>query len=180
MLITWISACFWGLRGCDSVRQVVPLLRKDRQAIILATKARLASSDPCPDRIFAGRARTIVNLNVAVLEVVSSRSEGIKGEQDRSPSIVIDYRLKQVILGHPQGPWTGIRYQSVIPSPTSQYIPNPIRPPKQGDQVLYFSGANFDSCQIVPATPSALAAVRTAAPPVQRAENDVSGMWGPL
>jgi hypothetical protein len=174
--------CFWGLRGCDSVQQVVPLLWTDRQATILATEARLASPDPCPDRILAGRVRTIVNLNVAVLEVVSTRSEATKGEQEHSPEIVIDYQLKQVILGDPRGPWTGIRYPSVIPSPVSRrgYIPNVMRPPKQGDQVFYFGGADFSSCQIVPATPSALAAVRTATPPAQRTEDDISGMWGRL
>jgi hypothetical protein len=41
-------ACFWGLRGCDSVQQVVPLLWKDRMAIERAAATRLASQDPCP------------------------------------------------------------------------------------------------------------------------------------
>jgi hypothetical protein len=69
--------CFWGLRGCGSVRQVVPLLWKDRQAIERRTLARLQSPDPCPERILAGRVRYILDLNVALLEVVNSRFEEV-------------------------------------------------------------------------------------------------------
>jgi len=40
--------------------------------------------------------------------------------------------------------------------------------PKPGNRVLYFGGANFNSCRVIPATPSAIEAVRTAAPVSQR------------
>jgi hypothetical protein len=174
--------CFWGMRGCDSVRQVTPLLWKDRQAIVDAATVRLSSPNPCPDRILAGRVRTLLDLNVALLEVLSSRSEEINYEGARTPEIVMDYRLREAVRGQPQGPWTNIRYRQAVPwplSPTGQ-IPNPIRPsyPKPGDRFLYFSGANFDSCRIVPATPSAESAVRMAIPAHKRSEDDIGWMWG--
>jgi hypothetical protein len=174
--------CFWNIRGCDSVRQVAPLLWTDRQAIVAATAARLFSKDPCPDRILVGRVRYLPDLNVALVEVVSSRSEEVNHEGDISREIVTDYRLKEAVRGHPQGPWTGIRYREGIPwplSPTGE-IANPVGPsvPKPGDRFLYFSGARFDSCRIVPATPSAESAVRTSVPAPRRLEDDIDGMWG--
>jgi hypothetical protein len=175
-------SCFWNIRGCASVRQVVPLLWADRQAVVAATAARLAPDDPCPAKILAGRVRYLLDLNVALLEVVRSRTEEVDYEGDRHREIVTDYRLKEVIRGRADGPWTGIRYREAIPwplSPTGE-IANPIRPayPKTGDRFLYFSGAHFDSCRIVPAMPSAESAVRTAVPAPRRQEDDIAWMWG--
>ncbi len=174
--------CFWGLRGCDSVRQVVPLLWEDRKEIEARTNARLRSADPCPDLVLGGRVRYLPDLNVALLEVVASRSEDINYEGNRSEDIVTDYRLKEAIRGEPKGPWTGVRHRWTIPSPVSTggEISNPMQPvyPKPGDQFLYFSGADFDSCRIVPATPSAQAAVRSAIPAPRRIEDDIGWMFG--
>jgi hypothetical protein len=174
--------CFWALHGCDSVRQVVPLLWRDRKTIEETTLARLRSADPCPDRILAGRVRYLLDLNVALLEVVNSRSEEINHEGDRSFEITTDYRLKEVIRGHPEGPWTNIRTRSTIPSPSSNdgRIANPMGLPylTPGDRFLYFSGATFDSCRVVRATPSAENAVRTAIPAPRRAEDDIGWMFG--
>jgi hypothetical protein len=174
--------CFWGIRGCDYVRQVTPLLWKDRQAIIDATAARFASADPCPDRILAGRIRTLPDLNVALLEVVRSRSEEVNYEGDRSADIVTDYRLKEAIRGQPQGPWTDFRYRQTVPWPLSpggeRFNPVPPRYPKPGERLLYFSGATFDSCRIVPATRSAESAVRMAMPASKRSDDDIGWMWG--
>jgi hypothetical protein len=39
--------------------------------------------------------------------------------------------------------------------------------------VLAFSNLTFDSCQIVPATPSVLAAIRNAIPAPRRAEDEL-------
>jgi hypothetical protein len=175
-------SCFWNLCGCDSVRQVVPLLWKDRQEISAATTARLTPINPCPDRILAGRVRSLPDLNVALLEVVSSRNVEVNEEGDRSHEIVTDYRLKEVILGHPVGPWTGMRYRQAIPWPLSPTgnIANPVLPalPRAGERFLYFSGVRFDSCRIVPATPSAEAAIRAAVPATRRSGDDISVMWG--
>ena len=158
-------SCFWNLRGCNSVRQVAPLLWKDRQEIVAAAAARLASNKPCPDRVLAGRVRTLPDLNIALLEVVRARSVDIKTEGSLSSEIVVDYRLKEVILGHPKGPWTDMRGKQVIRSPLSatRQTANPtLRFPQAGERFLYFSGGKFDSYQIVPATRSAEAAVRGA------------------
>jgi hypothetical protein len=90
----------------------------------------------------------------------------------------VDYRLKEAILGHPGGPWTGIRLRRVIEwplSPTGQIANPALRAfPQVGERFLYFSGAKFDSCRIVPATPSAEAAVRGAVPADIRIEDEVA------
>jgi hypothetical protein len=175
-------SCFWNLRGCSSARQVVPLLWKDRQEILAATAARLTPGDPCPDRILAGRVRSLPDLNVALLEVVRSRHVEINMEGDPSHEISTDYRLKEIILGHPAGHWTDMRYREAIRRPLSPTgeIANPMSRalPKAGERFLYFSGARFDSCRIVPARPSAEAAVRGAVPADRRSEDDISGMRG--
>jgi hypothetical protein len=170
-------SCFWNLRGCDSVRQVVPLLWADRQAIVATTAARLNSPNPCPDWLLAARVHYLLDLNVALLEVVRSRTEKVNREGALSQETITDYRLKEVIRGRADGPWTGIHYRPAIPSPSSPAteIANPMRPPnpKPGDRFLYFSGARFDSCRIVPATPSAESAVRTAVPASRRQEDEI-------
>ena len=147
-----------------------------------ATAARLTPKDPCPDRILAGRVRSLPDLNVALLEVVSSREVEVNQEGDITREIVTDYRLREAILGHAEGRWTDIRYRQAIPWPLSPTgsVANPIGPafPKAGDRFLYFDGARFDSCRIVPATPSAEAAIRTSIPAAKRIEDDMSWMWG--
>jgi hypothetical protein len=175
-------SCFWGLRGCDSVRQVVPRLWEDQRKIWQTTDIRLTSSDSCPDRILAGRVRTLPDLNVALLEAVGSRYEDVNREGDLSQEPVTDFRLKEVIHGHPVGPWTDVHYRDSIPwalSPTGN-LANSARWlfPRAGERFLYFSGARFDSCRIVRATPSAEAAVRAAVPAAKRSEDDISWMWG--
>jgi len=140
-------SCFWNLRGCGSVSEVAPLLWHDRQAILEAADARLKYQDPCPDRILAGRVRYLPDLDVALLEVVNSRYEDVNHEGDISQETVTDYRLKEVIRGHPEGPWTGIRYRRAIPWPASPggAIANPVGLsfPKAGDRFLYFGGAGL-------------------------------------
>jgi hypothetical protein len=175
-------SCFWGLRGCDSVRQVVPYLWQDRQEILAAAAARLTPTNPCPDRILAGRVRSLPDLNVSLLEVLRSREVEVNREGDRTREIVTDYRLREAMLGRAEGPWTDIRHRRMIPwplSPTGSML-NPMQPlfPKAGERFLYFSGAEFDACRIVPATPSAEAAIRRSVPAPKRIEDDVSGFWG--
>jgi hypothetical protein len=88
----------------------------------------------------------------------------------------MDFRLLKEVLGdRAQGPWTDIAYERFIPSPANgtERIPNPVAPfPKPGDRVLAFTGARFESCGIVPYTPSAEAAVRAAVPAPRRIEDD--------
>jgi hypothetical protein len=171
-------SCFWSIRGCDSVRQVVPLLWADRQAIATRAAARLASQNPCSDEILAGRVRTLPDLNVALLEVAKSRSMETNREGEHVRETVTDYRVKEVIRGRPEGRWTAKDYRQLIPWPPApggeMMKPMPPSHPNQGDRFLYFSGAGFDSCRIVPATPSAESAVRTAVPAPRRKEDEVA------
>jgi len=175
-------SCFWNFRGCTSVRQVVPLLWKDRQEILEATAARFTPNDPCPDRVLAGRVRSLPDLNIALLEVVRAKRLDVNTEGDVSSEIVVDYRQKEAILGNPEGPWTDMRIRQVIHRPLlhAGTMANPALKtfPRAGERFLYFSGAKFDSCRIVPATASAEAAVRGAVRPDRRSEDDVSNFWG--
>lgn len=175
-------SCFWGLRGCDSVRQVVPRLWADQRKLWQTTDIRLTSPDSCPDRILTGRVRTLPDLNVALLEAVGSRNVDVNREGDLSQEPATDFRLKEVILGHPVGPWTDMHYRDSIPwalSPTGNLANSAWWFfPRAGERFLYFSGARFDSCRIVRATPSAEAAVRAAVPAAKRSEDDISWMRG--
>jgi hypothetical protein len=175
-------SCFWGLRGCDSVRQVVPRLWEDQRKLWQMTDIRLTSLDSCPDRILAGRVRTLPDLNVALLEAIGSRYVVVNREGEFSQETATDFRLKEVILGHPLGPWIDMRYRDSIRWPLSPTgnLGNAARWffPRAGESFLYFSGVRFDSCRIVPATPSAEEAVRAAVPAAKRSEDDISWMWG--
>jgi hypothetical protein len=167
--------CFWGLRGCDSVQQVVPLLWKDRTAIEQTAAARLRFDNPCPDRVLAGRVRTLLDLKVALLEVVKSRSETFNEEGVPDEFLVIDFRLVESIRGESSGQWTNFRFRETIPSPSypRAQLMNPlVLNPKPGERFLYFTGANFDSCRIVPATSSAEAIVRSTTPAPRRIEDN--------
>jgi hypothetical protein len=176
-------SCFWGMRGCDSVRQVVPLLWAARQAVVARAAARLASQNPCSDQILTGRVRTLPDLHVVLLNVANARSVETDHEGGRAREIVIDYRLQGVIRGRPEGPWTEAHYGESVPkslAPEWEQA-NPLLPlhPKPGDKFLYFIGARFESCRIVPATPSAESAVRDALPATRRKGDEVvlGGRW---
>ena len=170
-------SCFWGIRGCDSVRQVVPLLWAARQAVVARAAARLASQNPCSDEILAGRVRTLPDLRVILLDVANSRSVETNHEAGIIREIVTDYRLREVIRGRPEGPWMEANHGENIPRSLAPEwdSANPMLPPhpKPGDRFLYFSGAQFESCRIVPATASAEAAVRAALPATKRREDEV-------
>jgi hypothetical protein len=177
-------SCLWSIGGCSSVREVAPALWHDKAAIEAATVSRLSSDNPCPDDMLAGRVRNLPDLNIELLEVMKSRDDGInnyEGDPVSDHITITDYRLIEVIRGRAGVPRIGIGHRNRIPAPLSraERIWNPVRPPSQrGDRVLYFSGAQFDSCRVVPATPSALSAVRTAVAAPKRREDDLSSGWG--
>jgi hypothetical protein len=51
---------------------------------------------------------------------------------------------------------------------------NPVSPfHHTGDRVLFFTNLIFESCQVVPATPSALSVVRTTVPVPKRDEDEI-------
>jgi hypothetical protein len=134
--------CYWDLSGCNSVRQVVPQLWQDLKDAEEAAAARLRSSNPCPDRILAGRVRYLLDMNVSLLEVANEAN---------GPA----YKISEVIHHYEKGRPVEIP-QAVLPGA------------HPGDRFLYFDAAKFDSCQIVPDTPSAEAAVRSAVPAPRR------------
>jgi len=174
-------SCFWGIRGCDSVLQVAPLLWKDQQAIQTAAASRLKSQDPCPDRILADRVRYLPDLIVELLEVTDSRPRGAADGRDAVGSLTAGYRLKETIWGSADRAQLWERYEASIAwaSDSREHISPPqLRSLKAGDKVLVFSGAKFNSCRVVPATPSAEAAVRNAVPAPRRLEDDVSVYMG--
>jgi hypothetical protein len=175
-------SCFWGIHRCILAREVAPLLWRDKQAIEARAFARFyPQRNPCPDSMLAARVRYLPDLSVELLEVTSSRHERVNEEGDTGEALITSYRLKEVIRGRSSGPWTDIRYRRLIPLPAdpTERTANPVPPfLKPGDRVLAFTGAKFESCRMVPATPSAEAAVRTATPAPRRREDEVQPMRG--
>jgi len=173
-------SCMWSMKGCRSVREVAAALLQDKASIEAATLSRLSSGNPCPDEMLAGRVRYLPGLNVELLEVTNSRSDVIgnyEGDFVSDYITVTDYRLIEVIRGVAGKSISAMTHRNLIPAPLSvtQQIWNPVRPAKKrGERVLYFSGAKFDSCRAVPATPSALSAVRSAVPAPKRSEDEMS------
>jgi hypothetical protein len=164
-------SCFWDLRGCALVRDVAPLLWRDKQVIDARTVARLQGREnPCPDSVLAGRVRTLPDLNVYLLEAIGSGRQA-------SDAPTKNYRLlKEVLRGHADGSWTDIAYERFMRPPANPAVAPFLKP---GDRVLAFTGARFESCGMVPDTPSAEAAVRTAVPPPRRREDDrLPGLGG--
>jgi hypothetical protein len=161
-------SCYWGIRGCVSAREIAPLFWRDKQAIEAKAVSRLRGpGNPCPDTVLAARVRYLLDLNVELLEVTDSGRERANGKREAGESPTISYQLKEVIRGHSGRAQTLVPYRTSIASPlgSTERMSNPLPPSlKARDRVLAFTGANFDSCQIVPATPSAESAVRSAVP----------------
>jgi hypothetical protein len=162
-------SCVWNLRGCLSARDMAPLLRQDEERIMAATHARLISREPCPDRILAGRVRYLPDVDILLLQVVDSQQENVNTEGELSHDFYTDYKLIEVIRGPKNYPnRLRLRYRPTALSPSEGAemgtiaLGNPVSPlHHSGDRVLFFTNLIFESCQVVPATPSALAAVRT-------------------
>jgi hypothetical protein len=167
--------CFWSLRGCDDAREIAPELWQDEQAIQAATYQQLIS-EKCPDSIIEGRMRYLPDISVLLLEVTGSRRVEVNEEGGRAEDWFTDYKLKEVIRGQSFGSWKNVRLRKTIPSPTDppRQIANQIWPPtKIGSQVLFFGNLYFDSCRIIPATPSALDIVRKTPAPPGRPEDEI-------
>jgi hypothetical protein len=163
-------SCFWGLRGCGSARQVLPRLWEDREAVIRAAASRLASPNPCPDRILAGRVRRLLDLVVERREGTDPILAGATSPMAAAAASRPGYRLKETISGGADW-FPRCTYPSGFLSRRDPVAPSL----KAGDEVLVFLGADFQSCRIVPATASAEAAVRTAVPAPRRREDDNIG-----
>ncbi|MGA8072710.1 MAG: hypothetical protein WB995_04500 [Candidatus Acidiferrales bacterium] len=171
-------SCFWSLLGCRHAQQIAPLLWQDKRAIDTATLARLKSSDPCPDRILAGRVKYLPDVVVSLLESNGSKHTSVDEEGHRDDEISTDYKIVEDLRGRSSGPWDSVRSRTTVPYPgdDSHTLPNPgLRWTKPGDKVLAFSSLGFDSCGFVLATPSALAAIRDAVPAPRRLEDELVG-----
>jgi len=165
-------SCAWSLHGCLSAREMAPLLWQDETKIMAATYARLISREPCPDRILAGRVRYLPDVDILLLEVADSQQEDVNTEGEASQEFNTDYKLIEVIRGRTDYPTKlRLRHRQTALSPSEGTgmgpfgLANPLSPiHKVGGRVLFFTNLTFESCQLVPATPSALSVVRTTAP----------------
>ena len=166
-------SCFWGLHGCEDAREIAPGLWQDAQTIRASTYKRLIT-EKCPDSIIEGRMRYLPDVSVLLLEVTSSGHVKVNEEGGATENGLTEYQLKEVIREDTL--WKKVGFRRMIPSPidSTHEMSNQIWPPaKIGGQVLFFGNLHFDSCQIIPATPSALAIVRKAPAPPKRPEDEI-------
>jgi hypothetical protein len=173
-------ACFWSLRGCSTPRQVAPLLSEDAEHIQQDAVARLGSTDPCTARIVVGRSRYLADVSVSLIESEGLRREPVNMAGSSGMRTVTDYKLIEVLRGFPVKSLKSVEARSSVPVPGdyTKQLPN-FGPqwPERGKQILLFSNHHFDSCQLVPAVPEAIAAVRNTSPAPRRREDElVSGL----
>lgn len=168
--------CFWALRGCSHVRKIAPKLWQDKENIEAATLARLQSPNPCPDRILGGRARYLPDVSIVLLE-----SKGIRARSVLQPGwpvggTVTDYKGIEAVRGTlPQGVQPVWSTDTVpFPGDYNRRLPNNgLKSARAGERVLGFLNLAFDTCGIVPATPSSLAAIENVAPAPRRWEDEL-------
>jgi hypothetical protein len=170
-------SCFWSLLGCRHPRQIAPLLWQDKKTIEDATLARLKSDDPCPDRIIAGRMRYLPDADVVLLESTGFKTESINEEGLRVDETRTNYKLLEVLRGRSSMSWDSVKGSPTVPYPGDyqRTLPNRgLQWAKAGERVLAFSNLYCDSCRMVPATLSALSAVRGATLAPRRAEDELA------
>jgi hypothetical protein len=155
-------SCFIGLRGCQSAREIALVIWEDKKSIQAAAKARLESGDPCPDRILPGRVKYLLDANLVLMDVQRVWTEKIEEEGHEEDETFADYKVAEVLRGRS---WTPVTERIFYRSKLS------IAP---GSRILMFSNHRIESCGVVSATPSALAAVRNAVPAPKRPEDE----WG--
>jgi hypothetical protein len=168
--------CFWGFVGCNHARQVAPLLWQDHEAIGAATLARLQSNDPCPDRILIGRVKYLPDIGLMLLESIGSKSERVNEDGLPVDEIWTRYKLIEVLRGRQTKSWDAVRSVGTIPYPGDyqRKLRNPaLEWANAGERVLAFDNLIFDSCRVVLATPSAMAAIQSAIPKPRRSEDEL-------
>jgi len=171
--------CFWRLSGCEHARQIAPRLWEDKLAIERAALARLQSDNPCPDRILTGRVRYYSDVSIALLEATGTRPGNTAGgSAQTSTDLQTNYKLVELLRGAAWAPGKTPRPGPTVtfPGDLRRTLQNKgLRWVKKGERVLAFYDVWYDSCQLVPATPSALAAIQSAVPAVRRSEDEKSG-----
>jgi hypothetical protein len=164
--------CFWSLRGCTAADQMTPQLLQEKTAIEAKAASRLSGSEPCPAWVLSGRVRYLLDEDVLLLQVKKWHTTN-----RQSGAFAIDYEVKEVIRGRERSEaWEKIQWKPLIYSPVvpQRQIDNPVSPPKPGEQVLFFGGEQFLSCEFVPASATGLAAIREAVPAARRREDQIS------
>jgi hypothetical protein len=166
--------CFWNIRGCLTPANIAPALAQDAERIQSAALARLKSTDPCPVRIVAGRLRYLTDVSVSLIESEGWRHEPMNMEGSLGTRTVTDYKLIEVLRGFPVQSLKSVEARSWVPFPgdyTKQLPNHGPQWPERGKQILLFSNHSFDSCQLVPAAPEAIAVLRNAKPTPKRVED---------
>jgi hypothetical protein len=167
-------SCLWGIRGCLTPANIAPALAQDAERIQSAALTRLKSTDPCPARIVAGRSKYLTDVSVSLIQSEGLRREPINREGSLGIRTVTDYKLTEVLRGFPVQSLKSVEVRSWVPFPGdyTKQLPNPgPQWPERGKQILLFSNHSFDSCQLVPAAPEAIAVVRNTRPTPKRAED---------
>jgi len=167
-------SCFWSIRGCLTPANIAPTLAQDAERIQSAALTRLKGPDPCPARIVAGRSRYLADVSVSLIESEGLRREPINMEGSLGIRTVTDYKLIEVLRGFPVKSLKSVEVRPSVPFPGdyTKQLPNPgPQWPERGKQILLFSNHSFDSCQLVPAAPEAIAVVRNARPTPKRVED---------
>ena len=172
--------CFWSFRGCRTAREIAPRLWQHKNEVEEKAASRLVSGEPCPDRILTGRMRYLPDLDVLLLDIVKVPDQLSVDEWGRAGKSKIGYGLRQIIHGSMGLSQEAKRYtynpEIRDSSSLSWKSANPLsRAPQIGDQVLLFTGALFQSCQIVLNTPSALSTVQKALPNPWHKEDETAG-----
>lgn len=167
-------SCFWSIRRCFTPANVAPALAQDAERIQSAALTRLKSIDPCPARIVAGRTRYLTDVSVSLIESEGLRREPVNMEGSLGIRTVTDYKLIEGLRGFPVQSLKSVEVRSWVPFPGdyTKQLPNPgPQWPERGKQILLFSNHSFDSCQLIPAVPEAIAEVRNARPAPKRVED---------
>ena len=173
-------SCFWSFRSCRTASEIAPLLWQYKNEVEEKAAARLVSGEPCPSRILEGRVRYLPDLDVLLLDVEKVPDQLSVDEWGRLGKSRIAYGLREIIrgsMGESQEAkkftyYPEIRVSSDLSWPSANSLS---RAPQLGDQVILFAGAQFQSCQIVLNTPSALSAVQKAVPNPWHKEDESAG-----
>ena len=167
--------CFWHLFRCDDAREIAPALVHDIDLVNLAAIARINSANSCPDRIIAARARYWPDISVVLAKSLGSHEVAVNEVGHPTIEVQTHYDAVKVLRGgFPSG------FQFVTAGPA---LPNPAYPLKidrllatnPGDLVMIFYGPQ--TCSVIPATPSAIAAFQNTSLEPRRVEDErVTGL----
>lgn len=167
-------SCFWELRGCRHVWQIAGGLWEEKHEIESATIGRLRSQAPCPDRILAGRARYLPDASILLLESKGIQMENAMRGNLRVEGRVTKYKLVDALRGSFSRNMESVWETDTVPFPgdyARRLTNTGIKSASKGERVLAFSNLSFDSCGIIPATPSAFMTIKNASVAPRRDED---------